>query len=54
MKVAALDRLGWPLAAARAHRSIENSLYWGLDVTFRQDQSRVRLDHMPQNMATLW
>ena len=41
------------LAAARGHWSIENSLHWSLDVTFREDQSRVRKDHGPQNMATL-
>ena len=41
------------LGAARAHWSIENSLHWSLDVTFREDQSRMRLDHSPQNMATL-
>ena len=39
--------------AVRAHWSIENSLHWSLDVTFREDQSRVRKDHSPQNMATL-
>ena len=26
---------------------------WNLDVTFREDQSRMRRDHSPQNMATL-
>ena len=41
------------LEAVRAHCSIENSLHWSLDVTFREDQSRVRKDHGPQNMATL-
>ena len=41
------------LAAARTHWSIENSLHWSLDVTFREDQSRIRKDHSPQNMATL-
>ena len=41
------------LEAVRAHWSIENSLHWSLDVTFREDQSRVRKDHGPQNMATL-
>ena len=41
------------LRAARAHWSIENSLHWSLDVTFREDQSRMRKDHSPQNMATL-
>ena len=41
------------LAAVRAHWSIENLLHWSLKVTFREDQSRVRKDHGPQNMATL-
>ena len=41
------------LEAVLAHWSIENSLHWSLDVTFREDQSRVRKDHSPQNMATL-
>ena len=41
------------LAAARGHRSSENSLHWRLDATFREDQSRVRKDHGPRNMATL-
>ncbi len=41
------------LNAVRAHWSIENSLHWSLDVTFREDQCRVRKDHGPQNFATL-
>ena len=41
------------LEAVRTHWSIENSLHWSLDVTFRENQSRVRKDHSPQNMATL-
>ncbi len=41
------------LAAVRSHWSIENSLHWTLDVTFREDQCRVRKDHGPQNLATL-
>ena len=41
------------LEVVRAHWSIENSLHWSLDVTFREDQSRVRKDHGAQNMATL-
>ena len=41
------------LAAVRAHWSIENSLHWSMDVTFREDHCRVRKDHGPQNMATL-
>ena len=41
------------LATVRAHWSIENSLHWSLDVTFDEDQCRVRKDHGPQNLATL-
>ena len=37
----------------RAHWSIENSLRWSMDVTFREDQSRIRKNHSPRNMATL-
>jgi predicted transposase YbfD/YdcC len=41
------------LGAVRAHWSIENELHWVLDVAFREDESRVRKDHAPQNMATM-
>ena len=41
------------LAAVRSHWSIENSLHWSLDVTFREDRCRVRKDHGPQNMNVL-
>ena len=41
------------LTTVRAHWSIENSLHWSLDVTFKEDQCRIRKDHGPQNMATL-
>ena len=43
------------LAAIRGHWSIENSLHWTLDVSFREDQCRVRKDHGPraQNINTL-
>lgn len=37
--------------AIRAHWGIENTLHWTLDVVFNEDQSRVRTDHAPQNMA---
>ena len=29
-----------------------DTLQWNMDVTFREDQSRVHKDHGPQNMAT--
>ncbi len=41
------------LAAVRSHWSIENSLHWTLDVTFREDRCRVRKEHGPPNLATL-
>ena len=39
------------LAAVRAHWQIENALHWVLDVTFKDDLSRVRKGHGAQNMA---
>lgn len=37
----------------RSHWSIENSLHWVLDIAFREDDSRIRKDHGPENMAML-
>lgn len=37
----------------RGHWSVENNLHWQLDVTFREDQSRIRKDNAPENMTTL-
>jgi predicted transposase YbfD/YdcC len=39
--------------AVRAHWGIETSLHWVLDVTFNEDQSRVRTRHAPENLAAL-
>ena len=39
--------------AVRAHWSIENTLHWTLDAVFNEDQSRVRKDYAPQNMAII-
>ncbi len=39
--------------AVRGHWGIENSLHWVLDVTLCEDQSRVRKDSAPENLATL-
>lgn len=40
-------------AAVRSHWSIENQLHWQLDVTFQEDQSRVRLGHADANFSIL-
>ncbi len=37
----------------RQHWGIENSLHWVLDVTFREDHSRIRKDNAPENMTIL-
>lgn len=37
--------------AIRSHWAIENSLHWILDVTLNEDNSRVRKDNAPENMA---
>jgi len=39
--------------AIRAHWGIENQLHWVQDVTFREDHSRIRTGHSPENMALL-
>ena len=39
--------------AVRGHWSIENRLHWQLDVTFQEDQCRVRKDHADTNFSSL-
>jgi predicted transposase YbfD/YdcC len=40
-------------AMIRQHWGIENRLHWCLDVAFREDESRIRTDHGPENVALL-
>lgn len=37
----------------RSHWSVENSLHWVLDVAFREDDSRARTGHAPENLSAL-
>jgi predicted transposase YbfD/YdcC len=39
--------------AVRGHWSIENSCHWTLDMTFREDESRLRERHLRENFAWL-
>jgi predicted transposase YbfD/YdcC len=39
--------------AVRAHWMIENGLHWVLDMNFRDDECRVRIDHAPANFTTI-
>lgn len=41
------------LRAVRGHWAIENSLHWVLDVAFREDSCRIRVENAAENMATL-
>ena len=37
----------------RGHWSIENQLHWVLDVDFYEDNSRIRKDNAPENLAVI-
>lgn len=39
--------------AVRSHWSIENSCHWTLDMTYREDESRIRQTHERENFAWL-
>lgn len=57
-RLASVFHLGARVAASqlqdpRAHWGIENSVHWVLDAAFNEDQSRVRKDHSPENLAVM-
>ncbi|WP_321900198.1 ISAs1 family transposase, partial [Paraburkholderia heleia] len=39
--------------AVRAHWAIENGMHWSLDVSFGEDQCRVRVNNAARNFAIL-
>jgi predicted transposase YbfD/YdcC len=39
--------------AVRKHWGVENSLHWSLDVTFNEDQCRIRKGHAAENLAVV-
>jgi len=41
------------LAAVRLHWGIENQLHWVLDMSFGEDQSRIRKDNAPANIGII-
>ena len=54
LKGADLDELAERIAgAARGHWSVENNLHWQLDVSFREDERRIRKDHGAENFSRL-
>jgi len=44
------DKLG---RVVRDHWAIENSLHWVMDMTFRDDECRIRTQNAPENLFTL-
>lgn len=46
-------QVGRLAALIRGHWGIENRLHWSLDVTFNEDQSRIRQGHAAENAALL-
>lgn len=41
------------LSIVRQHWGVENALHWTLDVTFREDESRIRKEAAPENFAIM-
>ena len=39
--------------AVRSPSGIANGCHWSLDITFREDESRIRQEHLRENFAWL-
>jgi predicted transposase YbfD/YdcC len=51
--ITSLADVGEFARGVRTHWGIENGLHWVLDVGFREDASRARVDHSGENLAVL-
>jgi predicted transposase YbfD/YdcC len=40
--------------AVRSHWGVENACHWSLDITYREDESRVRERHLGENIGWLY
>jgi len=41
------------LAAGRSHWGVENKVHWSLDMSFREDECRIRTGHAAENFSRL-
>jgi predicted transposase YbfD/YdcC len=48
-----VTRPSYYLALSRGHWGIENQLHWHLDVTFKEDDCRARMENAPLNLSTM-
>ena len=51
--ITSLDDVELFRRAVRSHWAIENELHWRLDVTFREDESRIRRGNAPHNLGVI-
>ena len=50
--ITTVDKVETFARAVRSHWGVENSLHWVLDVTFRENESRIRKGEAPGNFST--
>ena len=51
--ITSVDDVGRFQQAVRSHWGIENELHWRLDVTFREDESRIRRGNGAHNFGVI-